>query len=212
MRTTFLRSKKEFVFQTKPSKSLLFSGKCRNSALKGSTSTLRPKSAFCTRKTAYFAGFRLFFLCFIIIGRSPFLSLIRTSRKVQDILIEANVLGKLYAVNAKKIDSPNAQVAKNSVALTHGRVYGYSIAQFLEDVNGVFDDTFSTDVYQKLGTTRRNSDFSKNLMYSERDYSEGLSAEDKAVADKVIKSLKQQKMASTYGVRNLATYTADRMS
>ena len=48
------------------------------------TSTLRPKSAFRTRKTAYFAGFRLFFLCFIIIGRSPFLSLIRTSRKVQD--------------------------------------------------------------------------------------------------------------------------------
>ena len=45
---------------------------------------LRPKSAFCTRKTAYFAGFRLFFLCFIIIGRSPFLSLIRTSRKAQD--------------------------------------------------------------------------------------------------------------------------------
>ena len=82
------------------------------------------------------------------------------------VLIEANVLGKLYAVNAKKIDSPNAQVAKNSVALTHGRVYTYSIAQFLQDVKGVFDDTFSVDVYKQLGAVRKSNDFSKNLRFS----------------------------------------------
>ena len=46
-------------------------------------------------------------------------------------------------MNAKIIDSPNARGAENSVALTHGRVYAYSIAQFWEDVKGVFDDTFS---------------------------------------------------------------------
>jgi hypothetical protein len=52
-----------------------------------------------------------------------------------------------------------------------------------------------------------------DIRYSDRDsYREGLSEEDRKVADKVISSLKQQKMASTYGVRNLATYTADRMS
>ena len=82
------------------------------------------------------------------------------------VLIEANVLGKLYAVNAKKIDSPNAQVAKNSVALTHGRVYTYNIAQFLKDVKGVFDDTFSVDVYNQLGAVRKSNDFSKNLRFS----------------------------------------------
>ena len=95
------------------------------------------------------------------------------------ILIEANVLGKLHAVNAKKIDSPNARVAKNSVALTYGRVYMYSIADFLEDVNTVFDDTFSKDVYNHFGKQRRENKFSANLQYSKADAEfESFDAED----------------------------------
>ena len=42
MRTTFVHCTKEFVVQTKPSKSLLFSGKCRFLP-NGCTSTLRPQ-------------------------------------------------------------------------------------------------------------------------------------------------------------------------
>ena len=43
--------------------SLLVNRKCKYLRI-ANTSTLRPKSAFCTRKTAYFAGFRLFFSLF----------------------------------------------------------------------------------------------------------------------------------------------------
>ena len=68
MRTTFLRSKKEFVFQTKPSKSLLFSGKCRNSALKGSTSTLRPKRD----RVALAMTLSLFLLVDVLLDSTPF--------------------------------------------------------------------------------------------------------------------------------------------
>lgn len=75
-----LRSRMEFVFQTKPSKAC-FSAASAEILHQGSTSTLRPKSAFCTRKTAYFAGFRLFFLCFLIIGRSPFYPLLEHQKK-----------------------------------------------------------------------------------------------------------------------------------
>ena len=75
-----------------------------------------------------------------------------------------------YSITAqKKIDSPNARVAKNSVALTHGRVYAYSIAQFLEDVKVGFDDTFSTDVYNKFGAVRRVNEFSNSLLYQDRN-------------------------------------------
>ena len=57
-----------------------------------------------------------------------------------------------------------------------------------------------------------NGKIAIRMKQSPRNYSEGLSAEDKAVADKVIKNLKQQKMASEYGVRNYATYTDNRMN
>ena len=58
-------------------------------------------------------------------------------------IVEAEILGKLHAVNAKKIDSSNLKTAEKSTVRGHGEVYfGYSIAHLLEDVKGVFEDTF----------------------------------------------------------------------
>lgn len=93
------------------------------------------------------------------------------SRKNQGaILTEANIIGKLHAINAKKIGKPHAQVGTNStVALTHSSLFGYSVADLLNDVKGDFDDTFSDDVYKHFGMTRKVSDFSKNLKFSGRD-------------------------------------------
>ena len=85
------------------------------------------------------------------------------------ILVEAEVLGKLHAVNAKKIGTPNVQVAKNGVALAYDVAYTYNIAQFLEDVKMEFDDTFSEDVYNRLGMARKENEFSKNLQFSDRE-------------------------------------------
>ena len=52
----------------------------------------------------------------------------------------------------------------------HGEVYfNYSVAHLLEDVKGVFEDTFSEDVYNRLSTKRKENDFSKNLLYQDRD-------------------------------------------
>ncbi len=85
------------------------------------------------------------------------------------ILAEAEILGKLHAINAKKIGSPQARVTQKGVALTSSVAYTYKISQFLEDVKTVFDDTFSEDVYNRLGMNRRTSDFSKNLQYSDRE-------------------------------------------
>lgn len=81
------------------------------------------------------------------------------------VLAEMNVLGKLHAANAKKISPPNAR-GGNAVALTHGGTYTYSIADFLQNVKGVFDDTFSLDVYQRLGVPRAVNDFSKNMRFA----------------------------------------------
>ena len=80
------------------------------------------------------------------------------------ILIGVNVLGKLTAVNAKKIDSPNVQVNKKVDSLTYDKVYEYNIADFLNDVKKVFDNTFSEDVYRHFGTKRVYDDFSKHLL------------------------------------------------
>ena len=95
-------------------------------------------------------------------------SVIEARKNLDPILVEAKVIGKLHAVNAKKIDSPNLKVATNSVARGHGGAYAYSIAQFLDDVKGVFTDTFSDDVYKQLGTTREETPFSDNLIYQDR--------------------------------------------
>lgn len=85
------------------------------------------------------------------------------------ILAEAKILGKLYAINAKKVGTPNARVVNNNVALTYDVAYKYNVAQFLEDVKMEFDDTFSKDVYQRLGMTRIKNEFSDNLLFSDRD-------------------------------------------
>ena len=45
----------------------------------------------------------------------------------------------------------------------------YSIADFLQDVKGVFDDTFLNDVYAHFNMQRNANDFSANLMFSDRD-------------------------------------------
>ncbi len=56
----------------------------------------------------------------------------------------------------KKIASPTDRgIIKNNVALTDSDAYVYNIADFLENVKGVFDNTCSRDVYEKLGMTRR---------------------------------------------------------
>ncbi len=84
------------------------------------------------------------------------------------ILAEANILGKLYAPKAKKIGTPQARVANGSVALTSSVPYVYSVADLLHDVKGVFDNTFSDDVYNHFGIKRKGDDFSQDLLYSTR--------------------------------------------
>ncbi|MGM9550389.1 MAG: hypothetical protein ACI3V5_11190 [Faecousia sp.] len=93
------------------------------------------------------------------------------SRKNQGaILTEANILGKLHAVNAKKIGKPNAKVgANNTVARANSSLFEYSVADLLNDVKLDFDDTFSNDVYSHFGITRTSNDFSKYLLKSDRD-------------------------------------------
>lgn len=86
------------------------------------------------------------------------------------LLVEVNILGTLTSTNAKKIGSPAVQVGKKTITLAGGRThFEYSIADFLQDVKGVFDDTFSNDVYKHFGTQRATSDFSPYLLYSEQD-------------------------------------------
>lgn len=93
------------------------------------------------------------------------------SRKNQGaILTEANVIGKLHAMNAKKIGKPHAQAGGNNTALTSSSLFGYSVADLLNDVKNDFADTFSDDVYKHFGMTREyNERFSKYLLFSERD-------------------------------------------
>ena len=85
------------------------------------------------------------------------------------ILLESDILGKLYTVNAKKIDpSYDRDTIQDSVALTTKRQFDYSVSHLLGDVKGVFTDTFSKDVYDQLGTKREGTDFSENLQYQQR--------------------------------------------
>ena len=98
-------------------------------------------------------------------------SVVEERANLNPILIEAEILGKLKGINAKKIDSPRIRgTAKNSVALPHSVAYTYKIADLLDDVKGIFDDTFSQDVYNHFKMSRNESDFSKNLLYSDRNF------------------------------------------
>ena len=94
-------------------------------------------------------------------------SMILERKNQNPILVEANVIGKLYAVNAKKIGSPHVRGTPKGVALAYSKAYAYSIADFLQDVKGVFDDTFSLDVYNRLGVQRKASEFSQYLLHSD---------------------------------------------
>ena len=92
-------------------------------------------------------------------------------RKNQDpILVEANVLSRLYAENAKKLRAVSVKVAPKSVARTHTMPqFLYSIADMLRDVKEEFEDTFSNDVYRHFGMTRKNTDFSNGKLVTMPD-------------------------------------------
>lgn len=97
-------------------------------------------------------------------------SMVKERVNLNPLLVEINIVGKLSSVNAKKIGSPAAQVGKKTTTPAGGITYfTYSIADFLQDVKGVFDDTFSNDVYAHFNMQRNANDFSANLMFSDRD-------------------------------------------
>lgn len=99
-------------------------------------------------------------------------SVVEARKNQGAVLTEANIIGKLHAINAKKIGKPQAQVGKkNAVALASSSLFDYSVADLLNDVKGVFGDTFSTDVYKHFGLTRKSNPFSNHLKYSDRDSS-----------------------------------------
>ena len=89
------------------------------------------------------------------------------------ILVDLNILCNLYAVNAKKVGPSGPRGVTNETLPSGSKMtYMYSVTHFLDDVKGVFDDTFSLDVYQRLGVQRneRKPDrFAKDLLYSRVD-------------------------------------------
>ena len=97
-------------------------------------------------------------------------SVVEARKNQGAILTEANVIGKLHAMNAKKIGQPRVQVGTiGTVALTGSSLFDYSVANLLNDVKNEFDDTFSNDVYKHFGMTRNANSFSQYLKYSDRD-------------------------------------------
>jgi len=97
-------------------------------------------------------------------------SVVEARKNQGAILTEANVIGKLHAINAKKIGKPRVQAGTNSTnALAGSSLFAYSVADLLNDVKYEFDDTFSNDVYKHFGMTRKGNEFSKFLKFSDRD-------------------------------------------
>jgi hypothetical protein len=82
---------------------------------------------------------------------------------------------------------------------------GTSSSKILADIKAYFDEGIVPKQKEKDETDIRQ------FHYSERTYSEGLSEEDKAIADKVIKNLKIRAMSSKYGITPSGAYTAERM-
>ena len=95
-------------------------------------------------------------------------------------LTSFGVVGQIHAANAKKIQpSKGSSAANNSNSTSTVRaVSKYSIADLIVDVKDEFGDTFSVGAYQKAGLTRKNTDFSKHLMYSERDLPTDITVRD----------------------------------
>ena len=82
-------------------------------------------------------------------------------------LIDFEVVGDLYAENAKKIPRVNLRLPQNASHLGRTTVSAYSIANLIVDVKNDFGDTFSTGAYQKVGLQREwNAHFSDHLVYS----------------------------------------------
>ena len=136
-------------------------------------------------------------------------SVVEARKNQGAILTEANVIGKLHAMNAKKIGKPHAQAGGNSTALTSSSLFAYSVADLLNDVKHKFDDTFSNDVYKHFGMTRRNSKFSQFLLFSDRD-SDGnqLSAEQKKFfKDSVVRDADGNLMVMYHGTANGGAFT-----
>ena len=115
------------------------------------------------------------------------------------ILVGANVLGRLKAVNAKKISSPHAQVTDNAgVALATGS-FAYNIADLLKDVKKDYDDTFSIDVYRQLKMSRKKNDFSENLLYKAPNYRGMSSRQLLADAfDELVQTPKERELMDQY--------------
>lgn len=85
----------------------------------------------------------------------------------ESVLVDLDILGDLYAANAKKVDRQGHQgITRVKTPSGTATIYAYNITHFLNDVKGVFKNTFSNDVYQTLGTQRKQDDFSKDLKYS----------------------------------------------
>jgi hypothetical protein len=126
-------------------------------------------------------------------------SMVQERKNQNPILVETNVLGKLTSVNAKKIDSPTVQDDENIVALADGKAYAYKIADLLNDVKNIFDNTFSEDVYHHFGMARKEDDFSKNLLFSERDLAPTFYSQ----MGKVVEGVKQEKLGANSVVNML---------
>ncbi len=85
------------------------------------------------------------------------------------ILVEANVLGRLKGLNAKKVGSPQGRGIENEVALSSSETYEYNIAHLLANVKSEFDDTFSNDVYKHFGMQRNDNGDLEGLQFCDRD-------------------------------------------
>ena len=86
-------------------------------------------------------------------------------------LIDYGVVGQLHAVNAKKMQPSqgSGSTVNGTTASASSVASKYSVADLITDVKTEFGDTFSAGAYQKAGLTRKNTDFSQNLMYALRD-------------------------------------------
>ena len=97
-------------------------------------------------------------------------SVVEERKNQNSILVELDILGNLYATNAKKVGPTSLRGVVNTTLPSGSAVaYTYNIAHFLNDVKGVFDNTFSNDVYQTLGAQRKQDGFSADLKFSTSD-------------------------------------------
>ena len=130
---------------------------------------------------------------------------VQDRKKGGAVLQEANVLGLLNAVNAKKIDLPNPQVgSERTVALLSGGQFEYSIAHLLNDVKSVFPDTFSKDVYNHFNMQRKENKTLSPLKFqkkttSDKDYLDVVNRGDMETAQRMVDEAAKEWGAITNG-------------